>query len=187
MENVLNLKSKVDHYKKVLSNTRAYREVWKKELKAFIIAQLEEVTKEVGLEVSIDVKSSVENLEAIVMSLGEVKSGIWENVNKSIKRHLIKHNGSLIYQQLFNGKIIVLVNLPMIEGYGQSSPPKTVGIYRPEEIKPAYILRHLEGFVKDITLWEDYDDDEPDNHQKIGYHLNFMPENEGKDNALQSE
>ncbi len=171
-----NLKRKVDRYKEVLANTRAYREVWKAELRDSIVARLKELSEASGLGAKVEVKSTVENLEAIVLSMGEAKSGIWENVNKEIKRHLIKHNGSLIYQQLFNGKIIVMINLPLIEGYGQPAPPKTIAIYRPEEIKEPFMLRHLEEFVKDLTTWEDYDDDEPMGQQKIGYNLNFPPQ-----------
>ncbi len=182
MENLTNLKRKVAQYKEILGNTRTYREVWKSELRDTILNRLKELTEEAGLEATVEVKSTVENLEAIVLSLGEVKSGIWENVNDDIKRHLIKHNGSLIYQQLFNGKVIVLINLPVIEGYGQPTPPKTIAIYRPEEIKPPFMLRHLEEFIKDVTNWEDFDDDEPQSHQQIGYRLNFMqPQEEDGD------
>ncbi len=179
MENINNLKRKVVQYKEIVANTRAYREAWKNGLRDSIVDRLTNLTKAAELEAEVEVKETVENLEAIVLSLGEVKSGIWENVNKTIKRHLIKHNGSLIYQQLFNGKIVVMINLPMIEGYGQPSPPKTIAIYRPEEIKPPFILRHVEDFVKEITNWEDYDDDEPTGQQKIGYHLNFMAGEDG--------
>lgn len=179
MEDINNLRRKAIHYKEVVGNTRAYRETWKNGLRDSIVDRLTELTKAVELEAEVEVKTTIENLEAIVLSLGEVKSGIWENVNKTIKRHLIKHNGSLIYQQLFNGKIVVMINLPMIEGYGQPSPPKTIAIYRPEEIKSPFILRHVEDFVKEITNWEDYDDDEPTGQQKIGYHLNFMASEDG--------
>jgi len=174
------LKRKVERYKEILANTRAYRTVWKEELRDSIVNRLTELSEAAGLGAEIEVKSTVENLEAIVLSMGEAKSGIWENVNDDIKRHLIKHNGSLIYQQLFNGKIIVLINLPVIEGYGQPSPPKTVAIYRPEEVKEPFMLRHLEEFIKDLTNWEDFDDDEPAGQQKIGYNFNFLQEeNEG--------
>ncbi|MEO1438261.1 MAG: hypothetical protein AAFV80_22155, partial [Bacteroidota bacterium] len=113
----------------------------------------------------------LENLEAVVLSLGDIKSGMSKKVNNSISRDLIKHNGSLIYQQLFNGKVIVLINYPAIENYGQPRPPKTIGIYRPEEIQPPFFIRHLEEFMREVTNWEDYDDDEP--HKKIGFNLNF--------------
>ena len=68
---------------------------------------------------------------------------------------------SLIYQQLFNGKIIVMLVSPHIEGYGQPKPPLSLEILRPDELKVPFIIRHMESFLKDITDWEDFDDDEP--------------------------
>ena len=77
----------------------------------------------------------MENLEAIVLSLGDVESGLSQAVgNSKIERPLIKHNGSLIYQQLFNGKVMVMLQSPMIEGYGEPQPPRQLAIYRPEEM-----------------------------------------------------
>lgn len=171
-----NLKKKVTNYQEVLANTRAYRQVWKEELKDKIVAQLKTISKEVALGAEIEVKSDLENLEAIVFSLGAVKSGMYQELNDSIKRHMIKHNGSLIYQQLFNGKIVVIINYPYIENYGQPTPPKTIGIYRPEELKEPFFIRHLEEFITEIYHWEDYDDDEvpgAERNQKIGFKLNF--------------
>ena len=171
----INLTKKVKNYHEILANTRAYREVWDKSLKDFIIKQLKEITKTVGLEAKIETKSELENLEAIVLSMGDVKSGMYKQVNDSIKRHLIKHNGSLIYQQLFNGKVIVMINYPYIEGYGEPHPPKTIAIYRPEELKEPFFLRHMEEFVTELYQWEDYDDDDKGDatNQKIGFRLNF--------------
>ena len=166
-----NLKRKVDNYKTILANTRAYRDTWKETLQPFIIKQLTDITAEAGLDAQIESKSDLENLEAVVLSLGEVKSGMYQEVNNTIKRHLIKHNGSLVYQQLFNGKIMVVINFPFIENYGQPHPPKTLAIYRPDELKEPFFIRHLEELITNITNWEDYDDDEP--NQRIGFKFNF--------------
>ncbi len=173
MEDLSNLIRKVAQYQEILGNTQKYREAWKSSLKQNILDLLEAMIKETGLEAKINKKEEVENLEALVLSLGQARSGIFERVNSDVQRHLIKHNGSLVYQQLFNGKIMVMITYPMIEGYGEPRPPLTVGIYRPEELKPPFILRHMEGFIKEITVWEDYDDDEP-SQQTIGFNMNFI-------------
>jgi hypothetical protein len=173
---ILNLKRKVSFYKEVIQNTRTYRQQWKDQLKESIIGSLKELLEQVELEADIEERSDMENLEAIVLSLGTVKSGMYAKISEDIKRHLIKHNGSLIYQQLFNGKIIVLINYPFIENYGKPRPPKTIAIYRPEELQPAFCVRHLEEFMQEITGWEDYDDDEP--NQRIGFKLNFPTDSE---------
>ena len=130
------------------------------------------MVKETGLEATVEIKDDVENMEAIVLSLGEMHSGISQKVNSTLQRPMIKHNGSLIYQQLFNGKVIVLINYPMIEGYGDPRPPRTLAIYRPEEIKSPFLIRHMEELIKEVTNWEDYDDDDP--NQKIGFNVNMV-------------
>ncbi|MEZ4983784.1 MAG: hypothetical protein R2795_01900 [Saprospiraceae bacterium] len=166
-----NLNRKVARYNEVLDNTHKYREVWITELNQFILDQLNYIMGEVGLDATVEVRADLENLEAIELSLGTVRSGMSHRVNEHVQRDLIKHNGSLVYQQLFNGKIMVLIQYPYIEGYGEPRPPKTIAIYRPEELKEPFFIRHIEEFIQEITLWEDYDDDEP--HQRIGFQLNF--------------
>lgn len=81
---------------------------------------------ETGLNASVEQHADIENLEAVVLSLGQSKSGMYQKVSEELQRHLIKHNGSLVYQQLFNGKIIVLLNYPFIENYGKPRPPNAV-------------------------------------------------------------
>jgi len=175
MQDLNNLKRKVIQYKEVLNNTEMYRKEWKEKLKAHIISTMENLIKESGLDATVELKETVEHLEAIVISLGQRKSGIYEKVNDDLQRHLIKHNGALIYQQLFNGKVVVLINYPMIEGYGEPRPPRNIAIYRPEELEPPFFIRHLEELVKEVTNWEDYDDDEPSqSNPRIGFNMNLL-------------
>lgn len=168
---LINLNRKVKQYKDVLANTVQYRETWNESLAQQITDQLTQIVQEVGLEAKVERRAQLDNLAAIDLSLGTVRSGMAQRVNEHVQRDLIKHNGVLVYQQLFNGKVMVIIQYPYIEGYGEPRPPKTVAIYRPEELKPPFILRHVEEFVQEITLWEDFDDDEP--HQRIGFQLNF--------------
>jgi hypothetical protein len=130
---------------------------------------LNELKEKTGLQGEIKINDKIENLESIVFDLGRSSSGISENVQDSgIKRTMVKSNGALVYQQLFNGKVIVMIASPYIEGYGEPKPPMTLEILRPEEFKPPYIVRHLEILLTEITDWEDYDDDQP-NKKPIGF------------------
>lgn len=166
-----NLRRKASQYKEVLKNTLTYRQAWTDQLSQKILDQLNYIMGTIELSGEVNVRSDLENLEAVVLSLGTIRSGMFQRVNDNVKRDLIKHNGSLVYQQLFNGKVMVLIQYPYIENYGEPRPPKTVGIYRPEELQEPFFFRHMEEFLQEITLWEDYDDDEP--HQRIGFQLNF--------------
>ena len=172
-----NLQRKVDQYRQVLANTQEYRKEWKTSLKQFIIEQLNLLVKETGLVAEIEEREEMENLGAVVLGLGIGHSGMYQEITDGIKRHLIKKNGALVYQQLFNGKVIVLINYPFIENYGQPRPPKTIAIYRPEELREPFFVRHMEEFITEITNWEDYDDDEP--NKRIGFKLNFEGDGAG--------
>ena len=169
-----NLQRNVNQYKEVLNNTQTYRQAWKEGLREEIKHILTALIELTGLEAKVELRSEIENLEAVMLTLGQSKSGMYQKVNEEVQRDLIKYNGALVYQQLFNGKVIILINYPFIENYGQPRPPKTVAILRPEELRDPLYIRHMEEFMSEITNWEDYDDDEP--NKRIGFQLNFGPE-----------
>ena len=175
-QDYLNFQRKVERYQEILKNGEHYRALWQKQLKKNLLNLLQKAADAAKLLCTVEERSDIQNLEAVVLSLGSSHSGLGEPVGEGMHRDLIKQNGSLVYQQLFNGKVLVLINYPFIEKYGQPQPPKTLAIYRPEELKEPYIIRHLETFITDITDWEDYDDDRPDDNQRIGFKLNFEQE-----------
>ena len=163
------LPAKVNAYKKILANTIQYRNEWKEGLKDMIIDTLNHINDSTDLGGKVIIKDHIENMEAVVLDLGRVHSGMRELIQDSdIKKTIVKTQGGLIYQQLFNGKIMVMIVFPYIEGYGEPRPPKNVEILRPEELKQGFVIRHFEEFIKEITEWEDYDDDRP-NKPIIGY------------------
>ena len=174
MDDYNGLISKVQRYQTVLANTQAYRERWSKQLKALIVSELENMLKVTGLNGTIETSDKIRHLEYIILSLGSEESGIAEVISEKVDKPLIKQNGSLVYQQLFNGKIQVMIGYPYIEGFGEPRPAKVIAIYRPEEIKTPFLVRHMEDFIKEITMWEDYDDDDQA-AAKIGFNVQNLP------------
>lgn len=154
--------TKADSYKRILKNTVEYRKKWNSKMKPLIKSTLEDILAQTKIEAKIEEQDKIINLEAIVLNLGRTSSGIAEQLDDTdIKRKMIKNNGSLIYQQLFNGKVMIMLVSPYIEGYGDPKPPRPLEILRPEELTAPFIIRHVETFLGEITEWEDYDDDEP--------------------------
>jgi len=167
--------SKTNTYKSILKNTEDYRKVWKDDMKKMIMDTLSYINKEADLGAEVILKDNIDNMEAIVLDLGRVHSGLSERIEDTdIKKTIIKTQGALVYQQLFNGKVMIMIIYPYIEGYGEPKPPKNLEILRPEELKQSFILRHVELLLKEITEWEDYDDDEP-SKSVIGFnnHIGF--------------
>lgn len=176
------LQSKVNKYKSIIESTKSYRKDWNESLKQMIMDALKEINDVSELGAVIELQDSVKNLEVILFSLGHEMSGIAEKLaNSKATRPMIKNNGQLIYQQLFNGKIMIMIAYPFIEGYGQPKPPKMVEILRPEEFKQPYMIRHVEEFLKEVIEWEDYDDDvqEKMGVNPIGFNPNIITEEAG--------
>lgn len=170
---LFNLKRRVAQYQEVLQNTENYRQAWHTHLRDFIETNLRQIAEAVGLQCEVKVHAPMENLEAVVLTLGSVESGLSQRIGDAAHlRALIKSNGALIYQQLFNGKILIMLQYPAIEGYGEPRPPRQLAIYRPEELTHPFLVRHFEDLMREVTLWEDYDDDEPSD-QRIGFKMNF--------------
>lgn len=158
-----NITSKVETYNTILSNTKNYRKEWNSGLKKLVVEILEDIIQKTGLPAYVESKDEIENLEVIAMSMGTEISGIAEKLpGNRTKRPFIKSNGSLIFQQLFNGKIMIMIMYPYIEGYGQPKPPKTLEILRPHELQIPFIIRYVEEFMKEVIEWEDFDDDVPE-------------------------
>ena len=170
MDPHINFMAKVKLYQTILEKTELYRQAWTENLKRLLRNTLETINRESGLEGEIIEIDELANIGLVQFSLGTEASGIAAKINEKLQKPLIKSKGSLVYQQLFNGKILVLIHYPYIEGFGEPRTPKSIAIYRPEEITEPFIIRHLEEFMQEIINWEDYDDDAP---QKIGYHMAF--------------
>ena len=162
------LKRKVDEYLSVLANTQNYRQAWKDSLREEIVTNLQSMADATGLKARILTPDKIGNAEAVVLTMGKEASGLFARVDEDTNKPLIKDFGSLVYQQLYNGKVQVLAFLPAIEGIVNPQPPQILGIYRPEELKPAYYERHVEEFIRMLKEWEDFDDDQP---AKIGFQM----------------
>ncbi len=172
------LKSKVDKYLQVKQNTHDYRDQWAAETKELITSTLQKIIDETAIDAEIEIKDSVENLEVIVFNLGRIKSGIREKLDADESRSVVRNNGMLVYQQLFNGKIVVLLVQPFLEGYGEPQQPKSLEIVRPSELNEGFIVRHVEEFLKELVAWEDYDDDQPSGKPPIGFATSYASDEE---------
>lgn len=165
------LSSKVVKYQEILQNTKSYRKAWDDSTKEKIKNFLQATIDTTGVAGDIEVRDDLKNLESIIFSLGVEPSGIYEPVSDQFRKQLYKSNGMLIFQQLYNGKIIIMIAYPHIEEVAKPKQPKTLEIIRPEELTNAFMLRYLDAFFTEIIEWEDYDDDIP---HKIGFNKSFQ-------------
>ena len=161
MEKYTAIKQRAEKYRKMLQQVVDFRSVWEEQLKEFIKTNAEAVLKHTDTDAKIEIEEKFEHLESVTISLGKSISGIAENIDKNTKRNIVKDNGSLIYSQLFNGKVQVWLTYPLIEGLMQPKEPKMIGIYAPPEFNEGLILSNFDDFFKELIDWENYDDDKP--------------------------
>ena len=180
MEKFTAIKERASKYSAMLKHVIDYRNAWYNSLKDEIVKTAGEVLEHTGISASIDIEERFENLESITISLGKAVSGIAENVDDITKRNIIKDKGSLVYSQLFNGKVQVWITYPLIEGLMQPKPPKMLGIYRPDEFNEQLILGNFDEFFKELIDWENYDDDQPgvQGQNRIGFGFHQEPQEE---------
>jgi len=170
------LAGKVRKLESILANTKTYRDQWHSDVKPMLHKNLQEIIKATDLKASVEERTEMDNLEAIVLDMGQSESGIRQRVTDDISKTLIRYNGMLVYQQLFNGKIIVMIVPPYVEGVGEPNPPKTLEILRPDELTIPFLVRQVETLIRELTDWEDYDDDKP--AQTIGFNTGAFKNNE---------
>jgi hypothetical protein len=167
------LKDKVDLYKQVLENTVVYRKAWQDSVKQELITTLQQFLQDTGLKGKIIDNNEIENLGSIHLDLGRSSSGIAQGGEADeVRNFMIKNNGALLYQQLFNGKLMVMVQHPHIEGYGEPKEPQFLEIVTPRELSVSLVGQHLESLLNILTEWEDFDDEGPQKKtvfQPIGF------------------
>lgn len=161
MVDLESVSTKVTRYKKILQNTEEYREAWDKEVKPKITQVLQQLIEETNLKAEVEIRDQLKHLESIIFNLGVSPSGIYEPIGEKFQKKLYKSHGMLAFQQLYNGKIIVMVSYPHIEEVANPHPAKTIEIIRPDELTDGLLVRYLESFFNEIIEWEDYDDNIP--------------------------
>jgi len=170
MEKYTAIKDRASKYTAILDQVISFRAAWGKGLKKLIQDTSEEILEHTGIEAKIDVEERFENLESLTVHLGKSISGIAETVDDDQKRTIIKDKGSLIFSQLFNGKVQAWMTYPLIEGLMQPKQPKMIGIYAPHEFDDQLLLGIFDTFFKELIDWENYDDDQPgQNINRIGF------------------
>ena len=65
---------KVEDYKKIRSNTHIYRKAWDGTIKPMLHEKLGEIINQSGLQAKVVEKTEMDNLEAVVLDLGQEES-----------------------------------------------------------------------------------------------------------------
>jgi len=175
MEKYTAIKEKVEKYKQMLDNVVTWRVAWDDKLKKFIQTEIKKLLSHTEMEATITEEEKIKGLESISIKLGIRKSGIYELADSNQRKDFFKEYGTLVYSQLFNGKVQAWMSYPFIEGLMEPRPPKLIGIFAPPEFNEQLIMSNFESFLNGLIEWEDYDDDDPTSpppKSQIGFGFN---------------
>lgn len=128
------------------------QESWQNEVKAFIRQSLEALKMQNQLDGEIKEENKITNIEAIYLDLGQTKTEI-QVKNGAERKTLKRSEGSLMYSQLYNGKISVWIRYPKIQKLMKRKAPKVLDVYEPLELTAEQIEAHVKIFYEELTLW----------------------------------
>lgn len=161
MEKYTALKERAKKYTGILQQVVSFRQEWEDSLKQFLLDTIDTVLEQTEISGTVETEERFANLQSITVSLGKSVSAIAEKIDDNVNRPIIKDRGSMVYSQLFNGKVQCWMTYPLIEGLMQPKPPQMIGIYAPKEFNEELILSNFDQFFKELIEWENYDDDQP--------------------------
>lgn len=96
---------------------------------------------------------AMENLDIIVLGFKNESSGIVGQI-QGVLKFFAKISGKLVYSQVYNGEVYVLIDYPYVENHVERQQPKFVGKFRPSDIDKDLILDHINEFLNEMLKWE---------------------------------
>jgi hypothetical protein len=130
------------------------RKVWNAETNKLIVETFQCVTQKVP-NINWEIKNvgAMENLDLLSLGFKSESSGIVGQV-EGVFKFFAKIGGKLIYSQVYNGEIYVLIDYPHIEGHVERQSPKFLDKYEPSQISADIILDHINIFLEEMLSWE---------------------------------
>ncbi len=150
--------NKAVDYQKALEKNKTEieknRKDWNDSTNALIYETFQSVAKNVpNLNWEVKKVEAMENLDVIVLGFKNEPSGIAGQI-QGVLRFFAKISGKLIYSQVYNGEVYVLIDYPHVENHVERQPPKFIAKYKPSQISEDLILDHINEFLDEMHNWE---------------------------------
>lgn len=159
------LKEAHQHYQVAKQQVLDRQASWQQEVKPFIRQTLQALKTQNQLDGEIKEENKITNIEAIYLDLGQTGTEIQVKDGKE-KKSLKRSEGSLMYSQLYNGKISVWIRYPKIQKLMKRKEPKILEVCEPLDLQAEHIEKHLSVFYEELTSWINQQTAE---HRPIGF------------------
>lgn len=130
------------------------RNVWSQTTKPQIKKCLEQVCKEIDLELYVAENELCTNYSSVQLSFGVAPSGIIKRNPGGGARSLTKKPGYLNFAQSISGKIGVAVIYPFVEDLQNEPATLLLAQHEPEDINEDLIMSYVVKFLEEIAKWE---------------------------------
>jgi hypothetical protein len=149
-----NIVQTVETIKKLRQRVDERRNVWSETTKPQIKKCLEQVCKEIDIDLHVVENDLCKNYSSVQLSFGIAPSGIIKPIAGGGARSLRRNPGYLNFAQSINGKIAVEVFYPFVEDLQSEPNALLIDNHEPEDINEALIMSHVAKFLEEIVNWE---------------------------------
>jgi len=151
-ENIVQIAEKI---KQLQQRVDERRNVWSQTTKPQIKKCLEQICKEIDLDLRVTENDLRKNCCAVQLSFGLASSGIIERTPDGGGRAFMKKPGYLNFAQSIGGKISVAVIYPFVEDLQNEPAALLLAEHEPEDINEDLITSYVMKFLEEIAKWEE--------------------------------
>ena len=151
----------IQDYKGALERIRTSQTRWKDQTRAKIINELTKIAEEHSdLGWRVDQVAEIMYLEGVCLYFPNKPAYKYNpkdvyNVLEKRSGVITKHGGQLYFSMTTNGKVVIWMRYPEIEGVTRKEKTKVFDEYFPVEIDSNIIYEHVGKFLMELTEWEE--------------------------------
>lgn len=143
------IQEKADYYLQVQQAIAQFRQQWEKHTRQSIIDALRDITGKVTLDWRVEENKTLENSQRVSLTFGYLI-----RVHEQGGKVMFMEEGTLLFNQVYDGRIAVTIKYPKIEIRHYKYSSKELGYFEPQEIDQAKVAHLVEQFLEAITNWE---------------------------------
>ena len=148
------LEERVNEYNNSIQNLLDKRLLWQRETKNLILNTLHRVVNTYPIGWKVQHLNWIHTTEAVNITFESFPEKFADKSAQLPAFNLLP-GGALIFSQLYNGDIDIIVVFPLTENWMPAEKDIVeLGIYSPSEITESLILEKVGEFIKDFIKWE---------------------------------
>jgi len=152
--NIDHLKKRVNEYENSIKTVVQKRILWNMEIKILTVKILKSAEETYKIGWRVQELNWIHTNEAVNITFDSFPRDLIGQTNK-IPTYQFLQGRSLVFSQMYNGDIEILVLFPALENsVSFDNDMVELGIYDPNEINEKLIIEKIDEFLKEMIKWE---------------------------------